>query len=151
MAHLHSMDLDDIALVDKGANQRRHAVLKRDQVLTFADRVQREIGMATIRKAAPSFGQLMAVSELSDWLPDALDAVGQVVYAALTQPDDGTGTITPAVRASAAINAVDDFRAGLLDRVATGIGKRWGTRTVSRGKAPIGKHRALAGFLSDAP
>ena len=74
-----------------------------------------------------------------------------MVYAALTQADDGSGTITPQVRAQAAINAVDDFRAGLLDRVATGIGKRWGSRTVSRGRAPIGKRRGLAGFLSDAP
>ena len=58
MAHLTDMDLDDIALVDRGANLRRHAVLKRDRVLTLTDRVQREIGMITLRKAAPSFGQI---------------------------------------------------------------------------------------------
>lgn len=75
-----------------------------------------------IAKAAPTFAELMTAQEFRTWWPAALDAMAQVVDAALTAPaEEG---ISPALRMQAAITAVDQFRDSFLERIAGAIGKR---------------------------
>jgi hypothetical protein len=106
---LTAMEIDRVDLVDVGANGRRFAVLKRDAV-----------GKADV----VTFEQLMASDQMRDWLPGALSALGDVVWAAMYPPDPDDPALTPAMRLQAVANSVDEFKAGLLDRVATAIGEQ---------------------------
>lgn len=87
--------------------------------------VKNTIQAAQIRKGAGSFAELMAATEMADWLPQALNALADVVLAALhnTGPE-----LTPQIRATVALEAFDEFAAAGKERVATAIGKRAGVR-----------------------
>lgn len=119
--HLTKMEIDRVSLVDRGANGRRFAILK------SADGQR-----VTIRKdQLPTYADLAARAEFTGWLPDALDALSSVLWAAAYASAD----VTPAQRADAVIDAVDQFRAAVLERAAGTINKRHRGRPAWRGFA----------------
>lgn len=156
---LTNMSVDKVALVDRGANGRTFAVLKRDGAgrgprtvtKTEADaaaitaQLERHVRLG---KAVPSFEQLIESRALEGWLPAGLEALSAVLWAVLTATDDGGEPLTPEVRMTAAIGAVDQFRAELLDRMAATIAKRHGQRSPALvAKAPTAGPQPLRGLL----
>lgn len=150
---LTDIDVDFVSLVDRGANKRTHAVLKRAPQ-TQAERIEAIVSDVMVRtriaKAAPSFGDLLAADQLGAWLPPALNALGATLMGSMTMPDDGTGTLTPEIRMQACINATQDFSKSLLDQVAGTINKRYG-RKAPAGRATVGKAKPsiFSGILDD--
>lgn len=108
-------------------------VRKASSPATFAQlQARRELERVT--KVA-TFDDLTTIKELRSWLPSATDTLAQVLGAALLVEAE---EFTPKQRVTAAREAVDSFRDELLERVATGIGKRHGAKRSAR-KEPVTK------------
>jgi hypothetical protein len=109
---LRNMRIRQVSLVDKGANARVFALLKRDA------------GGSGIRKDVPTFGSLQASREIATWLPDALYTLGEVIDAAL-RPPSAAGAGEPAVTTDQRLMAVavscDEFKAELVTRVGQAL------------------------------
>ena len=114
MPRLTEMSITRVSLVDKGANQRRFAILKRDATG----------GRAAIRKDVPTFAQRQATAELQAWLPSALYTLGDVIDAALRPPSAaaaGEPTVTGDQRLMAVAISCDEFKAELVTRVGQAL------------------------------
>ncbi len=104
---LRNMRIRQVSLVDKGANGRTFAILKRDA--------------GAVRKGVPAtFGMLQGAREIATWLPEALYSLGQVVNAAVAG-DPNDPAVTPELRLAAVRGSAAEFSAQLLERVAAAI------------------------------
>ena len=106
--HLTAMKISTVSTVDRGANERPFAVLKR-------------AGSAPPVRKAVTFGQLQSSAELSTWLPTAQQALADVVWAALYMTQDGGTPVTVEQRLLAVANSCDEFKAELVLRVGAAI------------------------------
>ena len=105
--HLTAMKISTVSTVDKGANEREIALLKR-------------AGAAPPVRKAQSFAQLMAGQEAAQWLQPALDALAEVVWAAM-YPGSETPQPTAEQRLLAVANSVDEFKAALIMQLGAAI------------------------------
>lgn len=110
-SQLTDMQITRVSLVDKGANARSFAVLKRGSGRRSA---------RNVAKGQPTFATLQASREIRTWLPDALFALGQVIDAALAG-DPSDPSVTPDLRLDAVRGSVVQFGDELLERVAASI------------------------------
>ena len=123
------MEITKVSLVDKGANGRRFAILKRDA--------------GGVRKDVPTFGMLQGAREIATWLPEALYSLGQVVDAAVSgNPNDPT-PITPETRLQAVRVSADEFVSQLLERVAAAIVGQAPAATADVSKRRAGSWKGL--------
>jgi len=107
---LKDLRVTKVSLVDRGANSRRFAVLKRDG------------GTAPVRKAGtPTFAQLQAAAALRDWLPGGLASLVAVVDAALSPAVAAEAGLETMGRLTAIANAADEFKEGLVLRAGAAI------------------------------
>lgn len=109
---LRNMRIRQVSLVDKGANAKTFALLKRDAGGSRSAR--------NIRKDVPTFASLQASRQLGTWLPDALYTLGQVVDAAIAG-DSNDPAMTPDLRLDAVRGSAAQFTEQLLELVATAI------------------------------
>ncbi len=118
--HLTNMRIGSVSLVDKGANRRSFAILKRDG----------PIG-GPIGKAA-TFGQLEAGREAAGWLGAALDALGTLIDNAMWPGDPA---LTPEARLAALVEGVDAFKEGLVLHVGAALQAQAGTAVAKRSRS----------------
>ena len=158
---LTDMALTRVSVVDKGANARRFAVLKRDEEEGgVADQVTEDPPagvLAWLRKqlgleAAPehvaktaTFAERVAGQELRDAFYDSWYTLEDGLWAAMyAYGPDGQELSLEAKKALVAQN-LDEFKAYLMSRMDGGISKRDGgpaeaaTRAVSAAVAKVGK------------
>lgn len=100
------MRIRQVSLVDKGANGRTFALLKRDA--------------GAVRKDVPTFGMLQGAREIATWLPEALYSLGEVVNAAVAG-DPNDPAVTPELRLNAVRGSAAEFSSQLVERVAASI------------------------------
>lgn len=126
---LQKMSIRQVSLVDRGANARTFALLKRAGP---AERSARNIR----KDLPPTFASILGSREIYDWMPEALSALGQVVSAAIAGvPDDPT--ITPELRLDAVRNSIGQFGEQLLQRVADAIVAGPPAAVAKAGRSPL--------------
>lgn len=132
---LRNMRIRQVSLVDKGASGRTFALLKRDAGAHSA---------RNVRKDAPTFGAIQTSREIANWLPSALDALAQVIDAAIEGvPPELEASVTPEIRLQAVRASAARFTDELLQRVAQVIVLQ--ERVAKKGAvAPIAKTDRLA-------
>ena len=109
-AHLSDMDVDRVSLVDKGANGRVFAILKR-----AGDAAGR------VRKSEPAtFAELLAAGGVSEYFAKGMGALAEIVSAAL-DPGSEPPSLTPEQRIAAVSDSVDEFRQGLVDQMTAAM------------------------------
>lgn len=161
---LKDMALTRVSLVDKGANARRFAVLKRDEEdpMTGAAAVADETpaGIAGwLRKAADAilgrqpepvqktatFAEIVAGQELRDALYDSWYTLEDVLWGAIYAYDADGQSLSLEAKKALVAQDLDEFKAYLLAQMDSGIQKRDGgpaeaaTRHIAAVVAKAGK------------
>jgi hypothetical protein len=127
---LRNMRIRQVSLVDKGANGRTFALLKRDA--------------GAVRKDVPAtFGMLQGAREIATWLPEALASLGEIVNAAVADNPDDPTIITPEIRLQAVRVSADEFVSQLLERVAAAIVGQAPAATADVAKRRAGSWKGL--------
>jgi hypothetical protein len=166
--HLVGMAITNVSTVDRGANGREFAVLKRDPIARPAvidERMEREIlakaeQAGRLLKSIPTFATLIGAKDVAAWLPPALDALATTIQGALYLEDDGSGKLTTDVRLDSVRASLAEFTSAVLEHVAGSVVKRHavgkqglgsavlrGSATISREIVPVGKRGRWAGVL----
>lgn len=142
---LTDMSITRVSLVDKGANQRRIAVLKREaegQMTQTGAAAADETGLvAVLRKwfagqsspvgKATTFAAIVAGQELSDALYDSWYTLQDALWSAIYAVDDSGADLTLEAKRALVAQNLDEFKAYLLNEMAEGttlegVGKRAG-------------------------
>jgi flagellar biosynthesis/type III secretory pathway chaperone len=149
---LTDLQLTRVSLVDKGANARRFAVLKRDEEGDVTDPAQAEALMARysetpagiagwLRKAADllmgkpepepvvkvaTFAERVASQELRDALYDSWYTLDDALWSAIYAYDENGQTLPIEARKALVAQNLDEFKAYLLTQMDSGIQKRDG-------------------------
>jgi hypothetical protein len=142
---LKDMQLTRVSLVDKGANARRFAVLKRDEEDGMTDAAatadETPAGIAAwLRKAADAilgrteqavakvmtFAERVAGQELRDALYDSWYTLEDSLWAAIYATDEQGQALPLETKQALVAQSLDEFKAYLLAQMATGIEKRDG-------------------------
>jgi len=148
---LTDMSITRVSLVDKGANTKRIAVLKRDEEASMSEQVaaaiakvegdeQARAGIAGwLRKAADAllgrpervakvatFGELVAGQELRDALYDSWYTLEDALWGAIYAYDEAGQALSLDAKQTLVAQSLDEFKAYLLAQMATGIQKREG-------------------------
>lgn len=144
--HLSDMDIDRVSLVDKGANGRVFAILKRagdgGKETAMLDPVAKgdpeatPAGQASILRKiadfltggrvskAQTFGSMIAGEELSDALDDSYDTLWSALWSAMYACDDMGQDISMPDKQALVAQSLDEFKAYLLNAMQVGVGKR---------------------------
>ena len=147
---LRDMAITRVSLVDKGANQRRLAVLKRDEEDSMTNPAAPAAGdpsvIATwLRKAADAvlgrrvaktltFAERIAGQDLQDALYDSWYTLEDSLWSAIYAYDEQGQTLPIADRQALVAQNLDEFKAYLLAAMATGIEKRAGAPAEAPGR-----------------
>ena len=141
---LTDMDLTRVSVVDKGANARRFAVLKRDEEGAMTGPAARAdetpAGIAAwLRKAADlvlgrpepvskvqTFAAMVAGQELQDALGDSWWTLNDALWSAIYATDESGADLTLEAKQALVAQDLDEFKAYLLAEMggAAQIGKR---------------------------
>ena len=84
--------------------------------MTFA-----ELQQQRVRKATRTFAELQAEKAFSAWLPDALNALADVAYAAVYPDRSDSVQATVEQRLTAVANSVDEFKEQLVMGISQAI------------------------------
>lgn len=139
--HLTDMDIDRVSLVDKGANGRVFAILKRQEAamtdpVAKSDPQDSPAAQAGILRKiadwlaggrvakAQTFGAIIAGQELYDALDDSYDTLWSALYSAMWACDANGQDLPIAEKQSLVAQSLDEFKAYLLDAMQVGVGKR---------------------------
>lgn len=162
--HLTDMDIDRVSLVDKGANGRVFAILKRQgQEAAMTNPVAKSDPGATpaeqaglLRKIADfitgrtvakaqTFGEMIAGDALYDALDDSYDTLWSALWSAMWACDDMGMDIPMADKQALVAQSLDEFKAYLLNAMQVGVGKRANPSEVNLAKRRIGVAIAKVG------
>lgn len=150
---LTKMEISRVSLVDKGANKRAFAILKRDGsedspaddpmsgaleladttpasvggfLRGIADRITGTVekGNATAIAKANTFASIIAGRELNDALPDAFYTLEDAIWAAIYAYDSNGADLPLADKQALVAQSLDEFKTYLVGIMASGIGKR---------------------------
>mgnify|MGYP001602016939 CR=1 FL=1 len=166
---LTDMSITRVSLVDKGANAKRFAVLKRDEEVAMttpaaapADETPAGIA-AWLRKAADvllgrtipvaktaTFAEIVAGQELRDALYDSWYTLEDALWAAIYAYDENGQSLPLEAKKALVAQDLDEFKAYLLVQMDSGITKRDGgpaeaaTRHVAAVIAKVGRKISAA-------
>jgi histone H3/H4 len=140
---LTDMSITRVSLVDKGANQRRIAVLKRDEEASMSEQVAAAIakvdgdehakaGIAGwLRKAADvllgrpdpvvktaTFAEVVAGQELTDALSDSFYTLQDVLWSAIYACDENGQSLSIEAKTAFVAQDLDEFKTYLLGQMA---------------------------------
>lgn len=142
MAHLTDMDITRVSLVDKGANAKQIAVLKRKEGSMSGSVAAGEAGstgiVAWLRKQADAlagkapvakaqtFAAMVAGQELTEAMSESWWTLYDAIWAAIWATDENGADLTLEAKQALVGQDLDEFKAYLLGEMseATGIGKR---------------------------
>jgi len=159
---LTDMSLTRVSVVDKGANARRIAVLKRDEEAGMPDQVtdpppagviawlRKQLGLEATAEPEPvakvqTFADRIAGQQLRDALYDAWYTLEDSLWAAIYATDESYQLLGIEARQALVGQSLDEFKTYLLGAMATGIEKRDGdpaeaaTRHIAAVVAKAGK------------
>jgi hypothetical protein len=138
--HLTDMDIDRVSLVDKGANGRVFAILKRQEaamtnpvaksdpqgttdILGLVRKLAERVGLVHVDKAQ-SFAAVIAGQELTDALDDSWWTLWDVLWGAMYATDANGADLDMAAKQALVAQDLDEFKAYLLNAMSTTLGKR---------------------------
>jgi len=144
---LTDMTLTRVSLVDKGANAKRLAVLKRDEEEPMTDQVaaaiakldegRRPLFAALIEKLAAfvggaeqpvakvaTFAEIVAGQELRDALYDSWYTLEDALWSAIYATDENGQALSIEAKKGFVAQDLDEFKAYLLAQMDTGISKQ---------------------------
>jgi hypothetical protein len=157
---LTDLEITRVSLVDKGANARRLAVLKRDEEGSMTDPIAAAIAkagpeeakvgvLAWLRKAlglgaAPvvktaTFAEVVAGQELSDALYDSWYTLQDVLWGAIYAYDENGQALSIEAKTALVAQDLDEFKAYLLAQMAS--------VTVAKGDEGSPDQRGLAAWI----
>jgi hypothetical protein len=158
---LTDMSLTRVSVVDKGANAKRFAILKRDEEDGVADQVtdpppagvlawlRKQLGLEAepepVAKAQATFAAMVAGQELSDALYDSWWTLQDALWAAIYATDDAMQPLPLEAKKALVAQNLDEFKTYLLAQMETGVSKRDGgpaeaaTRHIAAVVAKAGK------------
>lgn len=146
---LTQMEIDRIDLVDKGANGRRFALFKRDDVPDEGDeRSLIEKIAAGVAKAlhipapvakAMTFAQIVAGREMSQALEEHWYTLQDALWSAIYATDDEGADLSTADKKALVAQNLDEFKAFVLERMDAGVEKGAGPSEVRLFSAYIAK------------
>lgn len=157
---LTDLEITRVSLVDKGANARRLAVLKRDEEGSMTDPIAAAIAkagpeeakvgvLAWLRKAlglgaAPvvktaTFAEVVAGQELSDALYDSWYTLQDVLWGAIYAYDENGQALAIEAKTALVAQDLDEFKAYLLAQMAS--------VTVAKGDEGSPDQRGLAAWI----
>lgn len=136
---LTDMEITRVSLVDKGANARVMAILKRQEEASMPDAtvdlaqapagviawLRKQLGFADEPVAkAQTFAAVIAGQELSDALDDAFWTLRDVLWSAVYAYDENDQPLTLEAKRALVAKDLEEFGAYLLARMDGGIEKR---------------------------
>lgn len=131
---LTNLEITRVSLVDKGANAKRLAVLKRDEEASMTDSAEtpagvvawlrKQLGMAEpVAKGPRTFSDIVAGQQLSDALWDNWYTLEDALWSAIYATDDNGQAISMEARQALVAQNLDEFKAYLLDQMASVVSK----------------------------
>jgi hypothetical protein len=137
---LTDLEITRVSLVDKGANAKRLAVLKRDEEGSMTDPIAAAIAkagpeeakvgvLAWLRKAlglgsspvikAATFAEVIAGQELTDALSDSFYTLQDVLWSAIYAYDENGQALSIEAKTALVAQDLDEFRSYLLAQMAS--------------------------------
>lgn len=160
---LTDMQISRVSLVDRGANEKRIAVLKRDEEASMNDQVAAALArvegderagvagwlrkaadalMGVPARAAPvakvaTFGEIVAGRALTQALDEAWYTLQDALWAAIWATDESGQALSLDAKTALVARNLDEFKAYLLAEMERGIEKRAGG-DAARAQAALG-------------
>ena len=159
---LTDLEITRVSLVDKGANAKRLAVLKRDEEGSMTDPIASAIAkigpeeakvgvLAWLRKAlgfnspvtkTATFAEVVAGQELTDALSDSFYTLQDVLWSAIYAYDENGLALSMEAKTALVAQDLDEFRSYLLGQMAS--------VTVAKGDQGSADQRRLGAIIRKA-
>lgn len=133
---LTNLEITRVSLVDKGANQKRLAVLKRDEEGPMTDPagpdapagvvawLRKQLGLAEpVAKGPMTFADIVAGQELQDALWDNWYTLEDALWSALYAYDANGQPLSMEAKQALVAQNLDEFKAYLIDQMASVVSK----------------------------